>query len=172
MRPFIISFYKKLNVSTIIHAFIIVILFYFSTNLLKGNDAFYAKGHIVKDLKLNLYWLRCSVGQVWNNNTCEGKALKLTMDEANEAIKIAGEQLGGEWRLPNRKELENLVCMQCGKIKISKKYFPNTPYEPFWTGEKNEWSKNFFWSVNFFTGHTFGRFPGRIPNFVRLIQVK
>ena len=43
--------------------------------------------------------------------------------QAVQAIKIAGEQLGGEWRLPNRKELENLVCMQCGKIKISKKYF-------------------------------------------------
>ena len=50
------------------------------------------------------------------------------------------------------------------------KYFPNTPYEPFWTGEKNEWSKDFFWSVNFFTGHTFGRFPGHIPNFVRLVS--
>ena len=151
---------------------IIGILISFSTNLLKCNDAFYAKGHLVKDLKLNILWLRCSVGQVWHNETCEGEALKLTMDEVKEAIKIAEVQLGGKWRLPSRKELENLVCMTCGKIKINSKYFPNTPYEPFWTGEKNEWSKNFFWSVNFFTGHTFGRFPGRIPNFVRLIKVK
>ena len=81
-------------------------------------------------------------------------------------------QLGGLWRLPTRKELENLVCMSCEKVKINNKFFPNTPYEPFWTGEKNNWSKNkgFYWSVNFFTGHTFGRFPGHIPNFVRLVR--
>ena len=83
-------------------------------------------------------------------------------------------QLGGLWRLPTRKELENLVCMSCETAKISKKFFPNTPYEPFWTGEKNNWSKTkgFYWSVNFFTGHTFGRFPGHIPNFVRLVREK
>jgi hypothetical protein len=26
------------------------------------------------------------------------------------------------------------------------------------------------WTVNFFTGHTFGRFPGYIPNYVRLVR--
>ena len=36
--------------------------------------------------------------------------------------------------------------------------------------KKTTWYKNFFWSVNFFTGHTFGRFPGNIPNFVRLVR--
>ena len=151
---------------------IIVILLYFSNNILKSNDAFYAKEHLVLDLKLNVYWLRCSAGQIWKNDNCEGKALKLTMDEAKKAVELAKEQLGGEWRLPSRKELESLVCMKCGKVKINNKYFPNTPYEPFWTSEKNEWSKNFYWSVNFLTGHTFGRFPGRIPNFVRLVRDK
>ena len=68
------------------------------------------------------------------------------------------------------KELESIVCFECGKVKINSKFFPYTPYEPFWTGEKNSWYKNFFWSVNFFTGHTFGRFPGNIPNFVRLVR--
>ena len=40
------------------------------------------------------------------------------------------------------------------------------------TYNKNNWSKTkgFYWSVNFFTGHTFGRFPGHIPNFVRLVS--
>ena len=92
------------------------------------------------------------------------------MDEVAVAIKKANQQLGGEWRLPNREELESLVCIECGKVKINKKIFPQTPYEPFWTGEKNSWSKQFYWSVNFFTGHTFGRFPGSIPNFVRLVR--
>ncbi len=159
--------YKNSHIS-----FIIVILLTFSINIIKANDAFYAKEHLVLDLKLNIYWLRCSAGQIWADNKCQGKAIKLTMQEAQEAIKIAKEQLGGDWRLPTREELESLVCMKCGKVKINEKYFPNTPYEPFWTADRNEWSKNFFWSVNFFTGHTFGRFPGRIPNFVRLVKSK
>ena len=153
---------------------LLIILFFiiFSTVKLNANEAFYAKDHIIHDLKLNLLWLRCSVGQIWNSktNNCEGKALKLKMSQINEVIIQANSQLGGSWRLPSRKELENLVCMSCEKTKISSKFFPNTPYEPFWTGEKNEWSRHFFWSVNFFTGHTFGRFPGHIPNFVRLVR--
>ena len=162
---------NKINIYTYL---IIIIISFFSTIKLYCNDAFYAKGHIVHDLKLNILWLRCSVGQVWNleKNQCKGNPIKLKMKQINDVIKQADEQLGGNWRLPSRKELENLVCMKCGKTKINSKFFPNTPYEPFWTGEKNEWSKNkgFFWSVNFFTGHTFGRFPGHIPNFVRLVK--
>tara|TARA_E500000331_G_C17143554_1_gene663883 strand:+ start:127 stop:642 length:516 start_codon:yes stop_codon:yes gene_type:complete len=157
--------------------FIIIVFSFFSIpsiSKLKANDAFYAKGHIIHDLKLNIYWLRCSAGQVWNGEEqqCVGKPIKLTMDQIDQAIELANKQLGGKWRLPTRNELENLVCMTCGKTKINKRYFPNTPYEPFWTGEKNDWSKNkgFYWSVNFFTGHTFGRFPGHIPNFVRLVR--
>jgi len=156
--------------------YLIIILFFtvFSTNKLTANDNFYSKGHIIHDLKLNLLWLRCSVGQIWNSktNSCEGKALKLKMSQIDEVITQANKQLGGSWRLPTRKELENLVCMSCEKSKINNKFFPNTPYEPFWTGEKNNWSKTkgFYWSVNFFTGHTFGRFPGHIPNFVRLVR--
>ena len=153
---------------------IIISLIFFSSIKLNANEAFYAKYHIIHDLKLNILWLRCSVGQVWNSktNSCDGKAIKLKMDQIDEVIIQANNQLGGLWRLPTRKELENLVCMSCEKVKINDKFFPNTPYEPFWTGEKNNWSKTkgFYWSVNFFTGHTFGRFPGHIPNFVRLVS--
>ena len=153
---------------------IIVVFTFFSTNKLISNDAFYAREHLIHDLKLKLIWIRCSVGQTWNGNDCIGKPLKLKMSQIENVISQANEQLGGEWRLPTRKELENLVCMKCEKVKINSKFFPKTPYEPFWTGERNDWSKNkgFYWSVNFFTGHTFGRFPGHIPNFVRLVRNK
>ena len=89
----------------------IIILIIFSSIKLNANEAFYAKGHIIHDLKLNLLWLRCSVGQVWNstNNSCDGKAIKLKMSQIDEVIVQANKQLGGSWRLPNRKELENLV---------------------------------------------------------------
>ena len=162
------------NKQFLYYIFTIIIFIFFSSIKLKANEAFYAKGHIIHDLKLDLLWLRCSVGQIWNpeTNNCDGEALKLKMSQIKEVIIQANKQLGGSWRLPTRKELENLVCMSCDKVKINNKFFPGTPYEPFWTGEKNNWSKTkgFYWSVNFFTGHTFGRFPGQIPNFVRLVS--
>ena len=54
--------------------------------------------------------------------------------------------------------------------KIISKIFPNTPPESFWTSEINQWQPKFMWTVNFFTGYTFGRFPGFIPNFIRLVR--
>ena len=116
----------------------IIVLLFFSSLKLKANEAFYAKGHIIHDLKMNLLWLRCSVGQVWNptTNSCDGKAIKLKMSQIKDVIAQANKQLGGNWRLPTRKELENLVCMSCDKVKINNKFFPGTPYEPFWTEKK------------------------------------
>ena len=94
---------------------IIIKLLNFSTNNLISNDALFAKGHVIHDLKLNVTWLRCSVGQVWNEKKCVGKPLKFKISEVGAIIKQANNQLEGDWRLPNRKELENIVCMTCGQ---------------------------------------------------------
>ena len=89
---------------------------------------------------------------------------------AGQAIKLANEQLGGNWRLPTRKELENIVCHDCDRPKIDKSIFPNTPAEPFWTGEQNPYSPRHVWSVNFFTGHTYGRFMPFQDLVIRLVR--
>ena len=170
MRPFNKKIHNYFDFYIIISFLIFIINIFFTNNKVLSNNFLMEKDHLVLDLKHNIYWLRCSVGQVWEKSNCKGKAIKLTMDEVAVAIEKANKQLGGKWRLPSREELESLVCIECGKVKIDKKIFPQTPYEPFWTGEKNSWSKQFYWSVNFFTGHTFGRFPGSIPNFVRLVR--
>ena len=75
----------------------IIILIFFSSVKLKANEAFYAKGHIIHDLKLDLLWLRCSVGQIWDSkkNICNGKAIKLKMSQIDEVILQANKQLGG-----------------------------------------------------------------------------
>ncbi len=170
MRPFTTKIVFNYNLQKITTFFIIIILTNISINNMHANNFLYEKDHLILDLKNNIYWLRCSVGQVWQGNNCSGKALKLSMKQVKEAKKIAKKDLGGNWRLPNRKELESIVCSKCDIPKINEKFFPNTPYEPFWTGEKNRLAKKYYWSVNFFTGHTFGRFPGNIPNFVRFVK--
>ncbi len=161
-----LKFIKFIIYSTVIHYIILLC----TLNSLLANDKFYKRDHIVVDLVLGVEWLRCSVGQQWSGKECMGKAIKIPMKQIESVVVQANEQLGGNWRLPTRKELENLVCMECRASKIDKNIFPNTPAEPFWTGQKNEWNENYYWTVNFFSGHTFGRFPGSIPNFVRLVR--
>lgn len=148
----------------------LTIIFIFSNyNNIYASD-FITRGYYVIDLSQKIEWLRCPVGMVWDNKKCEGKALKFKFSTIDQIINEAGKQLGGSWRLPNRIELEKLVCKNCKNGKINSKVFPNTPPESFWTSDYNSWQPRFIWTVNFFTGYTFGRFPEFIPNFVRLVR--
>ena len=122
------------------------------------SNQFYLKDHLVIDLFTSTEWMRCSVGQRWNGKTCIGKIISLNHEQMDEVLKIASEQLGLGWRLPTRRELESLVCRKCNIPKIDSKVFPNTDPVPYWTGERNKYAKKHFWSVNFYTGNTYGRF--------------
>ncbi len=130
------------------------------------------KGFYVIDLKNKIEWLKCTTGQQWSDkeNTCVGKAVKLEYNAINDANRQLNNQIEGNWRLPNRKELESIICKECEGTKINKKLFPNTPAEPFWTSQRNWWSPKFFWSVNFFTGHSYGRFVPEKELFVRFVK--
>ena len=131
---------------------------------------FMVRDHLVIDLQNGLEWMRCSVGQVWDGTGCDGKALQLTQDDVTKAIVIANEQLGPGWRLPSRAELEGLVCAACAPIKIELDSFPDTLGEPYWTGEVNRFAPRHIWTVNFMTGHTYGRFFPTQEVLVRLVR--
>ena len=131
---------------------------------------FMVRGHLVVDLENGVEWMRCSVGQIWNGKECDGDPIQLTQDEAAKAIIIANEQLGPGWRLPSRRELEALVCKKCSPVKIELDSFPNTVAEPYWTGEVNGYAARHVWTVNFLTGHTYGRFFPTQEVLVRLVR--
>ena len=153
---------------------------FFSVSLMLGPVAtvasglatgqFLARDHLIIDLRSGVEWMRCSVGQRWNGASCEGKIIRLNHDDVAKAIVIANEQLGGNWRLPSRKELEGLVCAACETIKIDSESFPQTVPEPYWTGEVNGFAARHFWSVNFMTGYTYGRFFPQQQLAVRLVR--
>jgi len=42
--------------------------------------------------------------------------------------------------------------------------------EPYWTGEVNGFAARHFWSVNFMTGYTYGRFFPQQELAVRLLR--
>ena len=131
---------------------------------------FMVRDHLVIDLQHGVEWMRCSVGQIWNGTDCEGVAVQLTQDGVARAIVIANAQLGPGWRLPSRAELEGLVCKACAPVKIELDSFPNTFGEPYWTGEVNIFASRHIWTVNFMTGHTYGRFFPTQEVLVRLVR--
>ena len=134
------------------------------------NGQFLARAHLIVELQSGVEWMRCSVGQQWNGTSCDGEIVRLNHDDIAKAIVIANKQLGGNWRLPNREELEGLVCADCKTVKIDSNSFPQTVPEPYWTGEVNAFAARHFWSVNFMTGFTYGRFFPQQALAVRLVR--
>ena len=121
---------------------------------------FFEEGHLIRDVRNNINWLRCSVGQRWDydTNQCIGQIVELNHDEIPDAIRQANQQLGGNWRLPSIEELESLVCKECEPPKVRQKYFTNIDRDAYWTGTQNYFNSRMYWSVNFMTGHSYSRF--------------
>ncbi len=137
-----------------------------------SQSAFYARDNFVQDLSRGLEWMRCSVGQRWSleTETCTGAAVQLNHDEIEQIILQANEQLGPGWRLPNSEELESLLCEDCPPPKIDPELFPQTEPMPYWTSQRNFISPKNYWSVNFMTGFTYGRFFPYQQLMVRLVR--
>jgi hypothetical protein len=83
---------------------------------------------------------------------------------------LANKELGGNWRLPTKKELSSLICETCPAPKIDQKIFPLTSSEPYWTGQKNWFSSKMYWSINFMTGYSFSHSFAEKPLAVRLVR--
>ena len=135
-----------------------------------SESRFVLKEHIVIDLEHKIEWLRCSVGQRWDGNKCSGEIVNLSLDLVPEAINIANEQLGGNWRLPSKAELTSIVCKSCPSPKINEKIFPNTDNAPYWTSNRSIFNSKFYVSVNFHTGFSFNRFSPIKDLAVRLVR--
>ena len=155
------------NLRLTILCFIIIIT---GSNLHASDSRFIVKEHIVVDLERKIEWLRCTVGQQWNGNACEGKIVNLSLDMVPTALDIANKQLGGKWRLPSQAELKSIVCKECSSPKINEEIFPNTDNAPYWTGDQSIFNRKFYVSVNFHTGFSFNRFSPVKELAVRLVR--
>lgn len=147
-------------------------LFALSEQSVAEQSVFFARDNFVQDLSRNLEWMRCSVGQRWSLEAeiCTGNAVQLNHEEIEQVILQANEQLGQEWRLPNTEELESLLCEDCPPPKIDPILFPGTEPMPYWTSERNFLAPRNYWSVNFMTGFTYGRFFPHQQQMVRLVR--
>ena len=149
---------KRKTIKMISRIFSIILIYFIWVNC--SFAQFFNEGLVVRDIKNNIFWLRCTVGQTWNSDTgrCDGEIVKLNHAEIEQAVLQASNQLGGTWRLPTLKELEGIICNQCENPKVNKKYFPDMSSEAYWTGTKNRFNSKMYWTVNFMTGHNYSRF--------------
>ncbi len=95
-----------------------------------GNDG------TVTDKQSKLMWMRCAVGQNWNQNTCAGQSSSLSWTDgvkAAEAVNKSGKFFYSDWRLPQLPELASITERQCRSPRINLEIFPNTPADLFWS---------------------------------------
>lgn len=102
------------------------------------------------DSELGLMWMRCSLGQTWEDDTCTGDASEFTWQQALVAAHgyEYAEQLG--WRVPNMKELASLTERSCVRPAINETFFPNTPSDDFWTSTPSVIDSDRAWVIAFF----------------------
>ena len=131
---------------------------------------FVPKGPIVIDVMAGLSWMRCSIGQVWENGKCDGTPILAPLAVTKTIIARTTSSMGAGWRLPTRDELQRLVVDQAHPPMINQYIFSETHPGIYWSSDQNRLLPNNFWVVNFFTGHNYGR-ARRNQNFaIRLVQ--
>jgi hypothetical protein len=89
---------------------------------------------IVLDNQNSLMWARCSVGQTWNGQDCEGPVtLFASWSSALKAADSASYADYDDWRLPNSKELVTLIEESCFAPSVNLLVFPSTYSGDYWT---------------------------------------
>jgi len=101
------------------------------------------------DNTTGLMWMRCSLGQEWDGNTCSGTAAILSWADGLKAA--VGHEFAGyaDWRLPNKNELESIVESRCFSPAINATVFPVTPPAYFWSSSPYAPVAEAAWSVDF-----------------------
>tara|TARA_B100001173_G_C15890247_1_gene505318 strand:+ start:376 stop:858 length:483 start_codon:yes stop_codon:yes gene_type:complete len=156
------------------------VLFYQSSLALAGTPRLQKDGPIARDYVQKLEWMRCSIGMVWDNDTCVGEIMMLSIGETEELLNRIRDLNGGGWRLPTVKELKSLVTIIESRPKdiipnIDQETFPGTYAGLYWSSDQSFYARKYQWAVNFLTGHSYNRsFPYQklAVRLVRNYQIK
>jgi hypothetical protein len=151
----------------------------------KKIDRYLVKGGIVKDPITGVIWMRCSFGQTWEGESCQGKAARISWTQAQiiaENFDYAGYS---DWELASILELKRLVfcnneqpdtqddntapvCVgDYNAPTVVHSVFPQTPNAKFWSSSL--FNTDDAWVTDFATGSTDVDNKGRY-NAVRLVR--
>ena len=138
----------------------------------------------VTDIVTNLTWKRCPEGFSFDNgntptditdDNCieSGMLLYSWKDAMLGAITLNVSGFGGKynWRLPNIKELNSIVEVQCANPSINNTVFPSTnPCCWWWTSSPNLNDGSSAWVVDFGIGYGANDVLKTTLNYVRLVS--
>lgn len=133
-----------------------------------------SQGAEVLDRLTNLVWQRCSLGQTWNNTSkhCSGTATAMTWTEALTQAKAQG----GDYRLPNIKELQTLREQQCAYPSLNIAIFPDTPdsvqRSRYWSSSPYGFDMQSAWLMDMAQGDTAIASKAQSSSYVRAVRAK
>jgi hypothetical protein len=113
----------------------------------------------VKDRNTNLQWMRCSLGQVWQDGRCAFTQLTYNFHEAFVAVsefnRSGGIAIHQDWRLPTLKELATIVEQRCEDPAINTNAFPDAPVTGYWSTTRDPDYSDGAMLVHLLTGHSY-----------------
>ena len=128
------------------------------------------RGPVVLDVMGKLEWMRCSIGQVWAGDRCDGEPLLAPFAAGEAIIARAAASSGEGWRIPTRAEMERLLVSGDTSPLIDKRVFPDTYRGGYWTADANWMLAGSRWIVNFNSGFSYGRALPRQTFAFRLVR--
>ncbi len=132
------------------------------------------KNGTVLDKQKNLTWMRCTLGQEWIADHCEGLSTRFPWWDLKKNVSTFNEEGGfnekTDWRLPTKKELETLIEPTCFDPAINKTLFPLTAPSGYWASDVfNHSAPKYAWLVFFLHGQAY--FSDKsVDWFVRLVR--
>ncbi len=130
------------------------------------------------DKETGLMWMRCSLGQKWTGNTCQGDPIKSNWTNASELASkhtFVGHQ---DWRVPTIDELSTIVFCSTGRTEMARPdgrfqrttdgrcqegsfqkptinmaFFPATPADWYWSASPFVHHDRDAWGLNFSEGN-------------------
>ncbi len=138
------------------------------------------------DMTTGLQWMRCSLGQTWQNQTCAGDATKYSFDDALKTGRQTVFAGHNDWRVPTIDELKTLIYCSNGSPKIWNdtgesckgddqsptihlSAFPNTLAEIVWSSSPDANLSTLALFVNFSLGYVGGYYKTNYYH-VRLVR--
>ncbi|NMR24406.1 DUF1566 domain-containing protein [Pseudoalteromonas sp. NEC-BIFX-2020_015] len=117
-----------------------------------------------------LMWMRCSIGQTWEDESCTGDASGFTWQQAlaQNGTAYAGYS---DWRVPNKNELASILEQRCYNPSINEAIFPDTPANHFWSSSPYADYSNYALGVNVGIGFVYYYYKGNDFH-VRLVRAR
>lgn len=123
----------------------------------------------VSDIRTNLMWMRCSLGQQWTGSTCINEAEEYNHPNSVYTRKYPTSNHAGytDWRLPSLDELKSIIQASCQAPAVNRDVFPATPLGSYYSSEYG--SCQFMPILDMTTGRA-GTLYCKMPAYFRLVR--